>query len=100
MHRLGALREPNFRRLWIGQTTSAFGDALAGVALTFGILGTTGSAVDLGLVITAFMVPRVVFLLVGGVWADRIPRRTIMLGIARRLARASLGIGATRTSTS
>ena len=94
MHRLGALREPNFRRLWIGQTTSAFGDALAGVALTFGILGTTGSAVDLGLVLTAFMVPRVVFLLVGGVWADRVPRRTIMLSadLVRAAAQAVLAI--------
>ena len=94
MHRLGALRETNFRRLWIGQTTSAFGDALAGVALTFGILGTTGSAVDLGLVLTAFMVPRVVFLLVGGVWADRIPRRTIMLSadLVRAAAQGVLAV--------
>jgi MFS family permease len=94
MDRLGALREANFRRLWVGQTTSAFGDALAGVALTFGILGVTGSAVDLGLVLTAFIIPRVVFLLVGGVWADRIPRRTIMLGadIVRALAQAALAV--------
>ncbi len=94
MHRLGALREANFRRLWIGQTTSAFGDALAGVALTFGILGTTGSAVDLGLVVTAFMVPRVVFLLVGGVWADRLPRRAIMIGadLVRAGAQAALAV--------
>jgi MFS family permease len=94
MDRFGALREANFRRLWIGQTTSAFGDALTGVALTFAVLGTTGSAADLGFVLTAFMVPRVVFLLVGGVWADRLPRRVIMLGadLVRAAAQATLAV--------
>ena len=72
--RWGALREANFRRLWVGQTTSAFGDALTGVALTFAVLGATGSAADLGFVLTAFMVPRVVFLLVGSGYEPK--RRT------------------------
>ena len=92
--RWGALREANFRRLWIGQTTSAFGDALTGVALTFAVLGATGSAADLGFVLTAFMVPRVVFLLVGGVWADRLPRRVIMLGadLVRAAAPGALAV--------
>ena len=85
--RLGPLRESNFRRLWVGQTTSAGGDALTGVALTFAVLSVSGSAADLGFVLTAFMLPRVVFLLVGGVWADRLPRRLIM--IAADLVRAA-----------
>lgn len=86
--RLGALTEPNFRRLWVGQTVSAMGDGLTGVALTFAVLAISGSATDLGLVFAAFLIPRVAFLLVGGVWADRLPRRYVMIGsdLVRALA--------------
>jgi len=80
LSRFGPLTEPNFRRLWIGQTASAIGDGLTGVALTFAVLGLRGSAADLGFSMAAFMVPRVAFMLVGGVWADRLPRRLIMVG--------------------
>ena len=98
--RWGPLREANFRRLWIGQSTSAVGDGVTGVALTFAVLGVTGSATDLGLVLAAFMLPRVVFLLVGGVWADRVPRHLIMLGadLVRAAAQAALA-GAFLTGT-
>ena len=92
--RLGPLLEPNFRRLWIGQTASAAGDTLTGVALTFAVLELRGSAADLGFVLAAFMVPRVVFLLVGGVWADRLPRRLIMLTSDLVRAVAQLGLAA------
>jgi MFS family permease len=77
--RLGPLAEPPFRLLWIGQTTSALGDALMGVALAFAVLDLGGSASDLGLVFAARAVSSVAFVLVGGVWADRLPRRAVML---------------------
>ncbi len=38
-----------------------------------------GSARDIGLVLAARAVPLVLFLLIGGVWSDRIPRRTVMM---------------------
>jgi MFS family permease len=82
-----ALSERDFRLLWIGQTGSFFGDALVGVSLAFAVLGLTGSAGDLGLVFAAFAVPRVVFTLAGGVWADRLPRRQVM--VACDLVRAA-----------
>ena len=93
---LGPLQEANFRRLWIGQTTSAAGDGMTGVALTFAVLGLGGSAADLGLVLASFMVPRVVFMLVGGVWADRLPRRGIMIGsdLVRAAAQVVLAVAA------
>jgi MFS family permease len=92
MHaRWGPLQETNFRRLWIGQTTSAAGDSLTAVALTFAVLAVSGSAADLGFVLAAFMLPRVVFLLVGGVWADRLPRRLLM--VAADLVRAAAQLG-------
>jgi MFS family permease len=77
--RFGALAQPNFRRLWIGETTSAAGDGLTGVALTFAVLAISRSATDLGLVFAGFLIPRVAFMLVGGVWADRLPRRYVMI---------------------
>jgi MFS family permease len=94
--RLGPLQERNFRRLWIGQTTSAAGDGMTGVALTFAVLALGRSAADLGLVLASFMVPRVVFMLVGGVWADRLPRKGIMIGadLVRAAAQVVLAVTA------
>ena len=75
----GPLEERPFRLLWFGQTTSAVGDALVGIALAFAVLELGGSAGDLGLVFAARTVSSVTFVLVGGVWADRLPRRAVML---------------------
>jgi MFS family permease len=74
----GALRERQFRLLFTGQIVSLFGDALTGVALAFAVLD-IGSATDLGYVFAAKTIPLVGFLLVGGVFADRLPRRAVML---------------------
>jgi predicted MFS family arabinose efflux permease len=74
------LSEPQFLRYFVGQTTSYLGDGLLPVAVSFAVLDLTGSASDLGLVLAARMVPVVLFLLVGGVWADRLPRHLVMLG--------------------
>jgi MFS family permease len=82
-----ALSERDFRLLWIGQTGSAVGDALVGVALAFAVLGVGGSAADLGLVFAAFALPRVIFTLAGGVWSDRLPRQRVM--VACDLVRAA-----------
>jgi MFS family permease len=89
-----ALEERNFRLLWIGQTTSGLGDTLVYVALAFAVLALTGSAIDLGLVLAANALPRVVLLLVGGVWADRLPRQLVMVGcdIVRAVLQAALAI--------
>jgi MFS family permease len=50
------------------------------VALAFAVVGLTGSAADLGYVFMAVLIPRVVLVLGGGVWADRLPRHRVMLG--------------------
>src|SRR5205823_5169615 len=75
----GALRERNFRLSFIGQATSQLGTGMVGVALSFAVLDLTGSVADLGLVLAAQTVPLVVFLLLGGTVADRLPRRAVML---------------------
>jgi predicted MFS family arabinose efflux permease len=88
-----ALQEPQFRLLWLGRATSALGDALIPVALAFAVIEETGSATDLGLVLAAYTVSRVALIVVGGVWADRLPRRAVMLGadLVRVFSQALLG---------
>lgn len=76
---LGALSEPQFRLLWIGQTASAAGDALIPVAVAFAVLGIGGTATDLGIVFASFTVAHVALVLAGGVVADRLPRQLVMV---------------------
>jgi len=84
----------NFRIFYVGYLTSLLGSAMSRIALTFAVLGAGGSTTDLGFVFAASVVPTVVFLLVGGVLADRLGRRPVMLGTdAGRLAvQASLAV--------
>src|SRR5215813_7715315 len=76
---LAVLREQDFRRFYAGYATSLFGSAMSSVALTFAVLGEGGSAADLGYVFAAGVIPQVLFMLGGGVLADRIGRRRVML---------------------
>lgn len=91
----GALRERRFRLLWLGQATSTLGDGLVPVALSFAVIQTlNGSATDLGIVLAAHMLPLVLFVLAGGVWADRLPRQMVMLvsDVIRGAVQATMAI--------
>jgi MFS family permease len=61
------------------RTISFVGSAFANVALAFAVLDLTGSKADLGYVLAARTVPTIVFMLVGGIWADRLPRHHVMV---------------------
>jgi MFS family permease len=76
---LAALGEPEFRKLFIGQATSVVGSMFRVVALPFAVLAIGGTATDIGIVEAAGLIPLVVLVLLGGVWADRLPRRSVML---------------------
>jgi MFS family permease len=78
-NRLGALQERPFRLLWLGQAISTFGDMLVPVAVVFAVLEIGGSATEIGQVLAASVITRVALTLVGGVWADRLPRQVLML---------------------
>jgi MFS family permease len=67
-----------FRLLFAGQTASAIGDQVVRVALALYVTQ-IGSPTDVGIVLAANTVPLLVFLLLGGVWADRLPRHRLML---------------------
>jgi MFS family permease len=77
--RLGPLRERPFRLLWLGRTGSAVGDSLITVALAFAVLRIGGGATGLGIVLAAYTIGRAAFVAIGGVWADRLPRRVVMI---------------------
>ncbi len=85
--KLAVLGERDFRRFYTGYATSRLGSAMSTVALTFAVLGSGGTATDLGYVFAAGVIPQVLFMLGGGVVADRLGRRKVMLGAdAVRLA--------------
>lgn len=77
---LQALRDRSYRRLWLARTISGFGDSLIPVTVVFAILRAHGSAADVGETLACGTVGQVVFLPVGGVWADRLPRRLVLIG--------------------
>jgi predicted MFS family arabinose efflux permease len=89
-----ALREREFRLLFTAHAISAVGDFLVPVALAFAVLDLTGSASDLGFVLTARLVPLVLFMLAGGVWADRLPRQRLMIAshLVRLVSQGGLGL--------
>jgi MFS family permease len=70
---------------------------MAPVALAFAVLDATHSAGALGLILAARSVPMLVFLLVGGVVADRFSRRTVLL-VSNFGAALSQGLAATFSS--
>jgi MFS family permease len=72
-------RHKDFRWLFVSQTISTTGDRIVLVALALLVTERTGSTTDLGIVIAAHTAALVTFLLIGGVWADRLPRHRIML---------------------
>jgi len=77
--RLAPFRDSRFRLFFATYSGSLLGSAMASVALSFAVLGSTGSPADLGYVLAARILPLVLFLLGGGVLGDRLPRRLVML---------------------
>jgi MFS family permease len=77
---LAAFRSRPFRLLFAGELVSLLGTAVAPVALAFAVLDLTGSATDLGYVLAAGWMPQIVFILIGGVLGDRLPRNLVMVG--------------------
>ncbi len=95
---LAPLRHAPFRYLALGRTISMLGNAVAPIALAFAVLDLTGSAGDLGLVVGARSLTNVVFLLFGGVLADRLPRQQVMV-VSGGLASLTQGLVASLVLT-
>jgi len=74
-----ALRSRNFRFFWIGQSFSFAGDRIATIAIVLYVTVDLHDVVGLGLVLGAQGLALAVFLLLGGVWADRKPRKQLII---------------------
>ena len=76
--------------LWTAQS-SAIGDSMMLVAVPFAALKVGGSPTAVGLVFAAGIIPRIALMLVGGVWADRLPRQQVMIAadLVRGFAQAA-----------
>jgi MFS family permease len=81
------LRHRDFRLLWGARTASALGDRIVFIALALYVTD-IGSPSDVGLVLAAHALPLVLFILIGGVWADRLERHRVM--VASDIVRALL----------
>src|SRR3954468_5570725 len=71
--------EPQFRLLFLGQALSVLGDRVIAVVLPFAVLSVGGDVRSVALVSAAQFLPFAVLALPAGVWADRLPRKRILI---------------------
>ncbi|MBO6558185.1 MAG: MFS transporter [Pseudomonadales bacterium] len=88
-----SLKVRDYRYLWIGMLASAFALNMQLVAQGWLVYEMTSSPINLTLVTMAFMVPQVVFSLVGGVLADRVSKKPVIgwTPVINGLATAAMG---------
>lgn len=72
------LRRRGFAWYFASRFADTLGTMMAGFALTFAVLDITDSATAVGQVLAAHTIPLVLFLLLGGVVADRVPRALLL----------------------
>ena len=87
-------RNREFNLLWISQSMSDLGNAIATLAVPLLVLHLTGSPVQAGLVGTAGLVTMVLCRLPAGVLVDRVDRRRVMLvsDVVRLVAYVALAV--------
>ena len=89
-------RQPDFMKMWTGQTISQFGDEITLLAMGFVAIETLGAGpVEMGIFGVVRFLPWILFTLPAGVWVDRMRRRPILIGadLARAAILASIPIG-------
>ncbi len=74
-----SLRSRNFRLYWFGQMISLIGTRVQGIGQVWLVLVLTHSGLQLGLLGALQALPILLFSIFGGVFADRWPRRRVLL---------------------
>ena len=69
-----------YRSFFISGLIFVLGASAFPIALAITVLDNGGSASELGLILAARVASGTIFMLIGGVWADRLPRKWIMIG--------------------
>lgn len=90
-----ALRYRNFRLLWLGMFISRIGSEMQIVAVGWQMYILTQSAVSLGLIGLFRFLPLIIFSLLGGVIADTVDRRKLMVVTQLAMALTSLTLTVT-----
>src|SRR5437660_7768515 len=85
----GVLRNRNYSLLFWGQLISSAGTQMQVVAVAWQVYLLTHSAIALGLIGLVQAIPRLLFSLVGGVFADVFDRRKLLIVIEIVLALTS-----------
>ena len=75
----GPWRVPDFRWFWAGSSSQAVSQGMQFLVLAWLVLEVTGSRTQLGLVLFFYGIPNVGLLMVGGVIADRLDRRLLLM---------------------
>jgi MFS family permease len=89
------LRDHDLGLLVVSRLVSDFGNGVAPIALAFGVLALPGGdASSLGLVLLCAALPRIVFMLFGGVLADRVRRRARLMAASEIAAAAAQAVAA------
>lgn len=76
---LAVLRHRDVRIFVSARFVAVLGSSIAPIALVFAVLDVSDSATAVGVVLAARSIPNVVFLLIGGVIADRLPRHLVLI---------------------
>jgi MFS family permease len=74
------LRFAPYRTLVTGRVINLLGSSIASLALGFAVLDLNHSVSDVGYIVAVRTIMNVVFILFGGVIADRLPRNLLMVG--------------------
>jgi MFS family permease len=90
---LRALRHPNFRLFFCGQSLSLIGTWMTRLATSWLVYRLTGSSLLLGVISFASQIPTFLLGPVAGVWADRWDRRRVLLVTQSLAAVQSLLLG-------
>ena len=88
-----ALANPNYRRYFTGQAVSLVGTWMQTVGQSWLVLEITGSGTALGLVVALQFLPVLLLAPYGGVIADRVPKRRLLLATQSALALLALTLG-------
>ena len=91
----GLARDPDFLKLWVGESISDFGDQITLLAIPLtAVIVLKASAFEMGLLTAVEAAPTALFSLLVGVWVDRLPRRRVLIAadIGRALALATVPI--------
>jgi len=76
---LAVLRHRDVRIFVSARFVSLLGSSIAPIALVFAVLDVSDTAGAVGIVLAARSIPNVVFLLIGGVISDRLPRHLVLV---------------------